>query len=159
MNQRNLGLSVASAIEILWPATPPWFTREFHAVVVSGRNVIASRQGPSGTLKATTPYPLSHKALMHPARLFVRLTLTLVVAASHTAFLSASNGEPGFESIFDGKTLNGWHTSAKTAHSRASANMTGGKWVVEDGAIIGSQDIPGNGGIIITEEQFGDWAA
>jgi hypothetical protein len=71
--------------------------------------------------------------------------------------LFAQSTQDGFVSLFDGKTLNGWHVSSKTGHSRASANKSGGKWVVEDGAIIGSQDIPGNGGIIITEEQFGDF--
>lgn len=65
--------------------------------------------------------------------------------------------DQGFVSLFDGKTLNGWHVSAKTGHSRASKNATGGRWVVENGAITGSQDIPGNGGIIITDEQFGDF--
>jgi len=65
--------------------------------------------------------------------------------------------EAGFVSIFDGQSLKGWHVSAKTGHSGASKHQTGGKWVVEDGAIIGSQDIPGNGGIIITDEQFGDF--
>jgi hypothetical protein len=60
--------------------------------------------------------------------------------------------EEGLVSLFDGKTLNGWHVSAKTGHSRASKNQTGGRWVVEDGAIVGSQDIPGNGGIILTDE-------
>ena len=29
--------------------------------------------------------------------------------------------------------------------------------MVEDGAITGSQDIPGNGGIFITDEKFGDF--
>ena len=66
-------------------------------------------------------------------------------------------GETGFVKIFDGKTLNGWKVSAKTGHSRASKNKTGGKWVVQDGAIVGSQDIPGNGGIIITEKEYGDF--
>jgi hypothetical protein len=28
--------------------------------------------------------------------------------------------------------------------------------VVEDGAILGSRDLPGNGGLIITDEAFGD---
>lgn len=65
--------------------------------------------------------------------------------------------ETGFEKIFDGKTLAGWHVSAKTGHSGVSKNKSGGKWVVEDGAIVGSQDIPGNGGIIITEKQYGDF--
>ena len=49
--------------------------------------------------------------------------------------LIVSNGtaaDTGFVPIFDGKTLTGWHVSAKTGHSRASQNKTGGKWVIED---------------------------
>jgi hypothetical protein len=65
--------------------------------------------------------------------------------------------DSGFVSIFDGKTLKGWHVSSETGHSRASKNKSGGRWVVEDGAIVGSQDIPGNGGIIITDKQYGDF--
>src|SRR5262249_49533654 len=59
----------------------------------------------------------------------------------------------GYTSIFDGKSLKGWHVSAQTGHSRASKNKSGGRWVAEDGAIVGSQDVPGNGGIIITDKQ------
>jgi len=69
----------------------------------------------------------------------------------------AQSGPGDFVSIFDGQTLKGWHVSAKTGHSRASGNMTGGKWVIENGAIVGTQDIKGNGGIVITDEQFGDF--
>jgi hypothetical protein len=47
--------------------------------------------------------------------------------------------------------------SAQTGHSGASAHKSGGKWVVEDGAIIGSQDIPGNGGIVITDKQYANF--
>jgi hypothetical protein len=65
--------------------------------------------------------------------------------------------EAGFESIFDGKTLKGWHVSAQTGHSRASKNQSGGRWVVEDGAIVGTQDIPGNGGIVITDKAYGSF--
>ncbi|HEY2909907.1 MAG TPA: DUF1080 domain-containing protein, partial [Gemmataceae bacterium] len=65
--------------------------------------------------------------------------------------------DEGFLSITDGKTLKGWKVSAKTGHSRASKNTTGGKWVIEDGAIVGSQDIPGNGGIVMTEKEYGDF--
>ncbi len=61
--------------------------------------------------------------------------------------------EEGFVSLFDGKTLKGWHVSAKTGHSGASKHKSGGRWQVEDGAITGSQDIPGNGGIVITDKQ------
>ena len=65
--------------------------------------------------------------------------------------------DSGFERIFDGKTTKGWTVSAKTGHSGASKNKSGGKWVVEDGAIVGSQDIPGNGGIILTEKEYADF--
>jgi hypothetical protein len=71
--------------------------------------------------------------------------------------LSAQPAADGFIPIFDGKTLNGWHASAKTGHSRASEHKSGGRWFVQDGAIVGSQDIPGNGGILITDEPFGDY--
>jgi hypothetical protein len=71
--------------------------------------------------------------------------------------LKAVAAEDGFVPLFDGRTLNGWHVSAKTGHSAASKHTTGGRWVVENGAIIGSQDIPGNGGIIITDEKYGNY--
>ena len=59
--------------------------------------------------------------------------------------------------LFDGKTFNGWHISAKTSHSSPRNHQTGGRWVVEKGVIVGSQDTVGNGGIIITAEKFGDF--
>src|SRR5690349_22610239 len=74
-----------------------------------------------------------------------------------TGSFSTPAADDGFVPLFDGKTLKGWHVSGKTGHSRASKHQTGGKWVVENGAIVGSQDIPGNGGIVITDEQFGDF--
>jgi hypothetical protein len=71
--------------------------------------------------------------------------------------LRGQTQESGFVSIFDGKSLNGWHASAQTGHSRASNHKSGGRWVVDHGVITGSQDIPGNGGILITDEKFGDF--
>jgi hypothetical protein len=65
--------------------------------------------------------------------------------------------DKGFVSIFDGKTLKGWHVSAQSGHSKKSENKSGGRWVVEDGAIVGSQDILGNGGIVITDAEYGDF--
>ena len=59
--------------------------------------------------------------------------------------------------ITNGKSLAGWHVSAKTGHSGASKNKSGGKWEVVEGAITGCQDIPGNGGLVLTDEQFGDF--
>ena len=65
--------------------------------------------------------------------------------------------DDGYVSIFNGKNLDGWHVSAKSGHSRKSKNKTGGCWVVEDGVMVGSQDIPGNGGIIITDKTYKDF--
>ena len=71
--------------------------------------------------------------------------------------IPAGAQEDGFVSIFDGKTLKGWHVSAKTGHSRTSKNTTGGKWEVVDGAITGTQDVPGNGGLILTDELYSEF--
>lgn len=87
----------------------------------------------------------------------------LVLIALAPLFATAAPPKPekfddtGFEAIFDGKTLKGWTVSAKTGHSGTSKNKSGGRWVVEDGAIVGSQDMPGNGGIIITDKKYGDF--
>jgi hypothetical protein len=87
------------------------------------------------------------------------LTLSLAGLLSARAELPKPEkfDDTGFVSIFDGKTLDGWKVSAKTGHSTKSKNTTGGKWEAKDGVMIGSQDIPGNGGIIITEKEYGDF--
>jgi len=69
----------------------------------------------------------------------------------------AQSDRDGFVPLFDGKSLAGWHVSTRTGHSRTSQNQSGGKWVIENGSIVGSQDVPGNGGIVITDEKFGDF--
>ena len=92
-----------------------------------------------------------------------RLPLLLVPLMAALVVLPAPSpaddkpSDEGFTPIFNGKDLTGWKVSARTGHSRASGNKSGGKWVVEDGAIVGSQDIPGNGGIVITGKEYGDF--
>jgi len=86
--------------------------------------------------------------------------LHIAIAALFLASWPASaqkSDESGFVPIFDGATLKGWHVSSASGHSRTSEHKSGGRWVVENGAITGSQDIPGNGGLIITDEKFGDF--
>src|SRR4051794_41924429 len=86
----------------------------------------------------------------------VPLILGLLLTASGPR--SAADEKPkddGFVPIFNGKDLTGWKVSAKTGHSRVSKNTSGGKWVVEDGVLVGSQDVPGNGGVIITQKGEG----
>src|SRR5262249_48667060 len=86
--------------------------------------------------------------------------LALVVAAAAWAAAGGQDGQKdkdGYVPLFDGKTLKGWHVGKETGHSRASKNQSGGRWVAEDGMIVGSQDIPGNGGILFTDQQFGNF--
>jgi hypothetical protein len=85
--------------------------------------------------------------------------LAAMWAAGEASAVAAekTEAEVGFRPIFDGRTLKGWHASAQTGHSGASGHKSGGRWVVQGGAIVGSQDIPGNGGILLTDEQFGDY--
>ena len=64
--------------------------------------------------------------------------------------------ESAFTPIFDGKTLAGWRVSAKSGHSGKSGNTTGGRWEVKDGAITGTQDLPGNGGLLLTDELYSE---
>jgi hypothetical protein len=95
------------------------------------------------------------------------LALALLSTALFAAAVAALPADPrlhtepqdkdGYVSIFDGKTLKGWHVSAESGHSRVSKNKSGGKWVVEDGIIVGTQDIPGNGGLIITDKKYKDF--
>lgn len=71
---------------------------------------------------------------------------------------AAGDGETaandGFISLFDGETLNGWHTNPEPI-----GHGTGGRWIVENGAIVGQQDPPGsgNGGILLTDQVFSDF--
>src|SRR5438132_13822048 len=53
--------------------------------------------------------------------------------------------DEGFVPIFDGKTFKGWHLSGRTVHGR------GGRWEVQDGAIVGWQDFRGDGGVLMTD--------
>lgn len=88
---------------------------------------------------------------------YVAILAAVIVAGAVCAFVMEAiepppkPGDDGFVSIFDGKSLQGWHISSKTGHG------TGGRWVVENGAIVGSHDRPGNGGILITDAQYGNF--
>ncbi len=62
--------------------------------------------------------------------------------------------EVSAQSLFNGRNLQGWHTnSEKIGHG------TGGRWTVEEGAIVGEQDPPGsgNGGILLTDHIYGNF--
>jgi hypothetical protein len=52
----------------------------------------------------------------------------------------------GFQPIFDGKTLNGWHVSETNHHGNTKS------WRVDNGVITGTQDPPKIGGILLTDK-------
>jgi hypothetical protein len=56
------------------------------------------------------------------------------------------------ESLFNGRDLAGWHVNRKRV-----GHGTGGRWEVEDGAITGGQDPPGNGGLLFSDGTYGDF--
>ena len=63
-------------------------------------------------------------------------------------------GAEGFSPLFDGKSLEGWHTNTlKSIHG------PGGRWVVEDGVLLCEQEPPGsgNGGLLLSDRRFGDF--
>jgi len=65
--------------------------------------------------------------------------------------LSEAERRQGFELLFDGKSLNGWKR-----HEDLPGEI-GGKWTVEDGAIVGVQDPPGKGGFLTTLRSYRDF--
>jgi hypothetical protein len=62
--------------------------------------------------------------------------------------------DEGMIPLFNGRTLEGWHTNPETI-----GHGTGGDWQVVEGAIVGQQDPPGsgNGGILLSDQKFGDF--
>ena len=57
----------------------------------------------------------------------------------------------GFRSIFNGRNLAGWHVSLTNHHGDTK------EWRVFEGALIGKQDREGNGGILLTDQKYGDF--
>ena len=59
---------------------------------------------------------------------------------------------PEFISLFDGKTLNGW-----TRKPRISNQPSLGRWVVQEGMIVGGQDPVGVGSYLVSDQTFADF--
>lgn len=91
---------------------------------------------------------------MQVRRLFVRIGFCVILCLSQALALAAEPDDEGWITLFDGQTLQGWHVNPERI-----GHGTGGLWTVEDGAITGEQDPPGsgNGGILLTDQKFGDF--
>lgn len=64
--------------------------------------------------------------------------------------------------LFDGVTLDGWHAVPRVYRSMPAdeytqAAATSGRWEVEDGAIVGGQEIRGYGGYLLTDDTYADF--
>ncbi len=73
----------------------------------------------------------------------------LTSAAGTLAGTRPARGEEEWTSLFDGRTLDGWHPWPK-------ARPDGAKWQVEDGAVTGTQGPDGRGSLLMTDQAFGD---
>lgn len=73
------------------------------------------------------------------------LPLTVVLALS---LFSSALADDDWQPLFDGKSLQGWHT------------LPGGKWSVEDGAIVGrSEKSERRHGLLVTDQEYEDFEA
>ena len=65
--------------------------------------------------------------------------------------LAAAQVPDGFEPIFNGRNLAGWHMSLTNHHGDTD------EWRIFEGALVGKQDKPGNGGILLTDKTYTDF--
>jgi hypothetical protein len=75
---------------------------------------------------------------------------TIAVLLGAAAFAVAEI-PAGFTPIFNGKNLDGWHVS-KTNHHGTTPD-----WHVENGVLVGTQNPPGKGGILLTDKKYKDF--
>jgi hypothetical protein len=69
---------------------------------------------------------------------------------SALALTQADCARPETEPIFNGRDLTGWHVSTTNHHGQTRA------WRVEDGAVVGSQEPEGAGGVLLTNRRYRD---
>jgi len=82
---------------------------------------------------------------MKTTRILQRLGQSITIFAFLLAPASVSAAD-GFVPLFDGKTLDGWHT------------LPGGKWEVKDGVIVGtSEKSESRHGLLVTDKTFSDF--
>jgi hypothetical protein len=77
--------------------------------------------------------------------------LALAVVVLVPAALALAGIPEGFTPLWNGKDLTGWHISQSNHHGTSQG------WAVKDGILTATQDRPGNGGILLTDEKYGDF--
>lgn len=94
---------------------------------------------------------------MKTRRIFLRDTALLAAGSALLSRAASVEAPAGFRSLFDGRTLAGW--TPKPRAPRGEAAKFSGRWIVEDGIIVGGQEPAGSGfgGYLVSDEAFGDF--
>lgn len=82
---------------------------------------------------------------------FTFIPLVMISTGTAVTFAQTSGIPDGFESIFNGEDLTGWHISRTNHHG------TVGNFYVEDGMIVMKQYPYGQGGIILSDKKYSDF--
>lgn len=87
-------------------------------------------------------------------KIIIPTLLLFMIAACSTTTKSQKTKNSGWESLFDGKTTNGWHIYGQTGPNKF--------WKVEDGVLFpdaANKDKygKGEGGDLVTDEEFGNF--
>lgn len=98
----------------------------------------------------STAIPLIRKrlTLVPPKRKLSEYTLFMRLLALFAALPLSAQLPAGFQSIFNGKDLAGWHISETNHHGNTKS------WKVERGILTAHQDPPLIGGILLTDRAY-----
>lgn len=83
-----------------------------------------------------------------PGSITDRAPVSLGSESPATGFVKKGNARKPWETLFDGKTLSGWHIFLKQGQPVTE------KWIVEDGAIHLAS---GKAGDLVTDKEYGDF--
>lgn len=79
------------------------------------------------------------------------VALVALLSSCRGASPAVAPAPEGFVALFDGRTLDGWHIS-RTSHQGTTPEVR-----VEDGAIVLRQNPYGQGGVLLTDQRYGDF--
>jgi Domain of Unknown Function (DUF1080) len=85
---------------------------------------------------------------MRISLVFLFAVIVSAATPSRSWFSSEPRALASGAPIFDGKDLAGWHISQVNHHGNTKG------WTVENGVLMGTQDPPGNGGILLTDKKY-----
>ena len=76
---------------------------------------------------------------------------TILYGIGFLIVYAAEQQDMGWETLFDGSSLDNWAICTTSGHGDTK------DWTILEGAIEGTQDKPGNGGVLLSKETYGDF--